>query len=634
MPNLLAMSFEGELSPSFDLRCLQRGRAIPDGWGLGYYPGGEPSASVLKEPAPAPGSVRTQLVRAWDHAASSVFLFQVRAARWGSRSDANTQPFCRSWGGRDWMFVHAGSLEQRPAPGESPLFQPVGSTDSEAVFCELLSRMAEGWWRQLSELDYHTLRDWLAAFNELGVLTCALTDGNDLVIYADRRSAVPVFLCEIRPPYERVVLGDDDLELDLTRRGAKSRKGIVAATNPLDPESEIVTSWRELAPGTLVIVRQGAIVAEFGPATAASAGEAAPGGAEAIGAAPASDVAQVGAPTPGTMSETPAGNPAETTAETAAVAGAARARVGGTRMVAKPSPPRPRTAPPRRLEVRHSTIYRYEQAVERSIHLLRLQPIHDRLQRLVSHQLSVSVDGTWRDYDDVFGNRARRLLLETPFTELAIESHALVVTIDTDPLEFRPIHARTTIPLNWMPWQRHMLAPYLLPPELPESQLVELHEYAMSFVQRNGYDLIDSLLDMNQSLYKDYEYKQGTTTLATTPFDTYANRYGVCQDFTNLFLCLARLLGIPARYVCGYLYTGPKAENRAMAEATHAWAQVYLPEAGWKGFDPTNGVLTQTDHVRVAVGRNYLDATPTSGTIYVGGGGETLSVSVTVEEDS
>jgi transglutaminase-like putative cysteine protease len=110
-------------------------------------------------------------------------------------------------------------------------------------------------------------------------------------------------------------------------------------------------------------------------------------------------------------------------------------------------------------------------------------------------------------------------------------------------------------------------------------------------------------------------------------------RQGVCQDFTNLYICLARLLGIPARYVCGYLYTGPKEENRAMSEATHAWAQVYLPEAGWKGFDPTNGVLTQTNHVRVAVGRHYTDATPTSGTIFVGGGREELEVTVTVEEE-
>jgi transglutaminase-like putative cysteine protease len=83
--------------------------------------------------------------------------------------------------------------------------------------------------------------------------------------------------------------------------------------------------------------------------------------------------------------------------------------------------------------------------------------------------------------------------------------------------------------------------------------------------------------------------------------------------------------------VCGYIYTGPKNPNQRQSEASHAWVQVYLPEVGWKGFDPTNGVLTQTEHMRVAVGRNYVDATPTSGTIFVGGGGETLEVDVRVE---
>jgi transglutaminase-like putative cysteine protease len=182
-----------------------------------------------------------------------------------------------------------------------------------------------------------------------------------------------------------------------------------------------------------------------------------------------------------------------------------------------------------------------------------------------------------------------------------------------------------------MPWQRQVLQPFLLPPELPESNLEELTEYAMSFVKRNDYDLLDTLLDINATIFKEYEYRQGSTTIFTTPFEVYANRRGVCQDFTNLFICLARLLSVPARYQCGYIYTGPKNPNQVQSEASHAWLQVYLPEVGWKGFDPTNGILTQTDHVRVAVGRNYRDATPTSGTIYVGGGPETLEVDVKVE---
>jgi transglutaminase-like putative cysteine protease len=293
---------------------------------------------------------------------------------------------------------------------------------------------------------------------------------------------------------------------------------------------------------------------------------------------------------------------------------------------------RPRKAEVRRYHVRHRTVYRYTKPVERSSHVFRLTPVHDRLQTLRSSRIAVSVDGQWREYEDVFGNVMRQYQIETPYHELAIDAESTVELLDTDPLSFRPLRARTTIPLVWMPWHRQTLQPYLLPPELAESELVELSEYAMSFAERNDYDLLDTLLDVNFTIFKEYSYAQGSTNVFTTPFDVYVNRRGVCQDFTNLFICMARLLGVPARYVCGYIYTGPQHANRRQGDASHAWVQLYLPEVGWKGFDPTNGVLTQTEHVRVAFGRNYRDATPTSGTIYVGGGGETLEVEVRVTE--
>ena len=283
----------------------------------------------------------------------------------------------------------------------------------------------------------------------------------------------------------------------------------------------------------------------------------------------------------------------------------------------------------RRYDVRHRTVYRYTRPVDRSMHLFRLTPVHDRLQSVLSHSISVSVDGAWRDYEDVFGNLVRRLLIDSPYTELAIEARSRVELLDTDPLSYRPLRARTTFPLVFMPWHQEVLRPFLLPPELPESQLTELAEYAMSFVDRNDSDLLDTLLDMNHSIFRDYEYVPGATTVQTDAFEVYARRRGVCQDFTNLFICLARLLGVPARYVCGYIRTQRAADAR-QADASHAWVQVYLPEVGWKGFDPTNGLLTQTEHVRVAVGRHHLDATPTSGVIYVGGGSETLDVAVEV----
>jgi transglutaminase-like putative cysteine protease len=264
----------------------------------------------------------------------------------------------------------------------------------------------------------------------------------------------------------------------------------------------------------------------------------------------------------------------------------------------------------RRYEVHHHTAYRYATAVERSAHLFRLFPRHDLFQRVVSCEVTCSVGAEQHEFEDVFGNRARRVIIE--------------------PLDFRRARVRTTIPLAWMPWQRQVLQPFLLPPELPESELAELHDYAMTFASRNDFEVLDTLIDLNSTIFSEYEYKSGSTTLASSAFDCYTSRRGVCQDFANLFICLARLIGVPARYVCGYLYTGPKHPNARMADASHAWVEVYLPEVGWKGFDPTNGVLTQTEHVRVAVGRNYRDATPTSGVIYVGGGGETLSVAVGV----
>jgi transglutaminase-like putative cysteine protease/predicted glutamine amidotransferase len=572
MPNLLAMSFEGQLAPSFELACLTPPHPSPDGWGVGFYPGGEPSATVLKESAPPPESPRSRLVESWQNLQSSLFVLHIRHATWGSLSEANTQPFARAWGRRDWLFAHAGSLLARPELEPHATFEPVGSTDTELLFCELMNRFAEAGWQSVGDLDLPTFHGWLRSLNELGPLTAVLADGRDLCAYADAQGKVPLHLCEVRPPYGSVVLSDGDVTLDLTRRGVRSHRGMVVTTAPLEVASDAATRWEALSPGELVVIRQGVLRSRAPGATRAD--------------------------------RTPRWAPSRSLL-------------------------RPQRSEVRRFGVHHRTTYRYARPVERSMHLLRVTPAHDRLQNVLRHQVSVSVDGAWRDYDDVFGNQVRRLLIDVPFTELVVEADSEVELLDTDPLSYRPLHARTSFPLVFMPWHEQVLRPYLLPTELPESELTELAEYAMSFVERNDADLLDTLVDVNQTIYRDYQYVPNSTTVLTSPYEVYVRRRGVCQDFTNLFICLARLLGIPARYVCGYVHAAQLADSR-QAQASHAWAQVYLPEVGWKGFDPTNGILTQTEHIRVAVGRNYRDATPTSGVIYVGGGGETLEVEVRV----
>jgi transglutaminase-like putative cysteine protease len=291
--------------------------------------------------------------------------------------------------------------------------------------------------------------------------------------------------------------------------------------------------------------------------------------------------------------------------------------------------------PIHRVHVRHVTRYQYDQPVERSEHWLHLRPVDDYRQRVLESTIHVSPEVEQVEYEDVFGNRAVRFVAYGPYNELNIEATSLVDVIGIDPFEFqrKPIN-RSSFPIAWMPWETAMLAPYLRAEELPPTQLRELYEYAMSFVRPNNGDVMETLFAINLELFRSYKYIRGTTTVATSAFDVLCNKRGVCQDFANLFICMARLLGIPARYVCGYLFTGNNGATRSGSDASHAWVQLYIPDIGWKGFDPTNGILPHLNHIRVAVGRHYRDTSPTSGTLFgdVTPASETMTVDVEVTE--
>lgn len=289
-------------------------------------------------------------------------------------------------------------------------------------------------------------------------------------------------------------------------------------------------------------------------------------------------------------------------------------------------PPLPSTsaasAVARRLRVIHQTNYSYDRPISRSVQRLLLKPIDDRLQSVVEHKLTIEteagplpVDDCY-EYDDPFGNATTRLEITQPFQKLSIRAESVVDLTDIDPFKFPELRARPKFPVSWMPSERMMLAPYLTPIELPETQLEEIYAYARTFVDKNHGDLFETLFDVNLTLFRDYAYVPLSTNLETTPFDVLTSKQGVCQDYANLMICMMRMLDIPARYVCGYVYTGNTGAVRSAPDATHAWVQLYLPSVGWKSFDPTNGVLPATQHVRSAVGRHYRETAPISGTLY------------------
>ncbi len=286
-------------------------------------------------------------------------------------------------------------------------------------------------------------------------------------------------------------------------------------------------------------------------------------------------------------------------------------------------------APSRRLKIRHVTTYRYDRPVNKSIHRIHLRPIHDWKQSVEAYTLAVglSLDGLGvqnpglvTEFEDVFGNFAARFDITTPYTELQLHAESEVEVLDVDPFDFvKALKDRPMFPVVWMPWELKMLTPYLTPQELPDTQLKEIYDFAMAIAQRIKNDVIETLFDINMTLFREFKYVAGSTSFATTAFDVFLSRQGVCQDFANLFISMARLLSLPARYVCGYVYTGNTSTNgnqRAQSDASHAWLQVYIPGVGWKGFDPTNGILPHLEHVRVGYGRSYRDTAPTMGTLY------------------
>lgn len=626
MSELLGMSFDGAASPSIHIRGWSEedepGPA-PTGWGFGWYPKGENAAVVIKDPMPMGDTPLSRVLRDWERFRSTVFLCHIRGAA-KRASQENTHPFVRSYARRYWLFAHNGQLDPEKiralSLGHNPAFEPVGRTDSEHAFCWLLTKMRELEARSLGEVGWPLLHEWLRELNTLGTLNLLLSDGHDLVAYRDTEGFNTLGFIRRKPPHAATKLKNQVVKIDLGDPLDINRTMILFGTTPLCTEG-----WSPLAPGELLVARRGAVQWSSRAAT----GEA---------SLPAGPLSEAAPATVATWSETVipqaavTGSQAHTTTPRAPLTRETRVEPQpqiGIAVAHRGSPSPSRTQSDSRiLEVVHETTYRYQEPVERSTHVFRLQPVHDLHQEVLDHHIEITPRGEITPFEDVFGNQALRARFRQSYRELKLVATSRI-RVKKPPVWNADVRT-ATLPLVWMPWQRQMMQAYLLPPELPATQLRELSEFAMSFVERQDYDLIETLNDINRTIHQDFTYVSKSTSLETTPFDIYINRRGVCQDFANLFICMARLLSLPARYRVGYIHTGADYENQAQSEDSHAWVEIYLPWAGWQGYDPTNGCPANLDHVRVAVGRNYRDATPTSGTIYKGGQGETLSVSVKV----
>jgi transglutaminase-like putative cysteine protease len=281
--------------------------------------------------------------------------------------------------------------------------------------------------------------------------------------------------------------------------------------------------------------------------------------------------------------------------------------------------------------IRHLTKFRYSAAVSESIMEVRMQPRTEAMQRCLSFQLSVFPRARVASYRDYLGNSVHHFNVPGQHRQLMIVAESLV---DVRPLEDLPAHldANAWDEIDAMIgagdyWEMLMPSHFARPCK-------ELAEFAdeMGYGDREQArqrDPIELLLGINSALFSAIAYVPKSTTVDSPIEHALRERKGVCQDYAHIMLTLVRQLGIPARYVSGYLFHRSGDHTRSAEGATHAWVEALLPGLGWVGFDPTNNVLINDRHVRTAVGRDYADVPPSRG-VYKGSVKSELTVRVRV----
>ena len=288
------------------------------------------------------------------------------------------------------------------------------------------------------------------------------------------------------------------------------------------------------------------------------------------------------------------------------------------------------------LEVVHETAYGYAAPVTQAQHLAYLKPLQDARQRLLSHTLQIEPAPQQRLEDrDAYGNARTLFSLSQPHRALQVRACSRVALQPRAAFEpaASPRWEDVRQRLRYEAGAGYDAAVEFAQPSPYVPRLHALRDYALDCLEP-GVPVAQGALALMHRLHDDFEFNANATEVDTPLIDAFEQRRGVCQDFAHLMIAALRMAGLAARYVSGYLLTRPPPGQEALvgADASHAWVQVYCPDTpglpdGWLELDPTNDLVPDTSHVRLALGRDYGDVTPLRGVIR-GGGRHTLEVRV------
>jgi transglutaminase-like putative cysteine protease len=273
-----------------------------------------------------------------------------------------------------------------------------------------------------------------------------------------------------------------------------------------------------------------------------------------------------------------------------------------------------------RVRVVHTTGYRYAAPVTQSYNEARLTPRSDRRQNLVVSRVETTPATRSYRYTDYWGTEVTAFDLHAPHTELKIVSSAVVETGElmtpVDEAGWTDLRGADVVDryAEFLEWTGYV----------PKHR--ELGAVAREL--RKGRRPVEAVLAASEWVHDKLTYQRGTTGVHSSAVDAWQAREGVCQDYAHLTLALLRSIGIPSRYVSGYLHTKPNAKvGETVRGESHAWIEAWT--GGWWGFDPTNDVEVGPRHIWVATGRDYTDVSPLKGT-YSGGAATALEITVDV----
>jgi len=285
-------------------------------------------------------------------------------------------------------------------------------------------------------------------------------------------------------------------------------------------------------------------------------------------------------------------------------------------------------------DIRHVTTYSYESQVGFARCSLRLEPRSGDGQQLVSHAVEIRPRPAERTVrHDFFGTHTESVLIETAHRNLRIDSRSRVSVLRRAPDRAAPSPAWESV--RDVAFEATSLGPaspigyVFASPLVPVQQPVTLYA-ALSFPPARG--ILAGALDLMHRIRTEFKYDPKATVISTPLDEVFEKRHGVCQDFAHVMIAGLRGLGLPAAYVSGYLRTIPSPGKPRLqgADATHAWVSLWCgEEIGWIGFDPTNDILVENDHIVLAVGRDFSDVSPVDG-IIVGSRRQKLAVAVDV----